>query len=82
MGACTARRASRVVVGVLVERDVVCRVPITEDVTAFAAVVPACEIIEAAHARGFVAHGRFGIRLELLTCQLFFVLSTLLLVAV
>ena len=39
--------------------------PITEDVTASAAMVSACKIIEAAHARGLVTHSGFGVRLEL-----------------
>ena len=64
MGACTAWHALGVIVGILVEWDVVSGVHITEDIATFAAVMSAREVVEAAHARGLVADGGFGIRLD------------------
>ena len=65
MAACTAWHALGVIVGILVEWDVVARVHIAEDIATFAAVMSAGEVVEAAHTRGFIADGGLGIRLEL-----------------
>ncbi len=66
MRTCATGRTLWVVICVLVKRDIVCGVPIAEDVAAFAAMMSSCPVVETAHARGFVAHGGFGIGLYVL----------------
>lgn len=64
VAACARRCSARVVVGVLIERNLVARVLVAEDVATAAAVVATDEVVESAFAFEVVADGRLGVRLR------------------
>ena len=63
MEARTARGATGVVVGVLIEWHVIAGVRIAEDIAALATVVPAVEVVEVTHAGWLIADRGLGVKL-------------------
>lgn len=68
MEARTARGATGVVVGVLIEWHVIAGVRIAEDIAALATVVPAVEVVEVTHAGWLIADRGLGVKLPVLAC--------------